>query len=100
MTDKYEYVGEAEFPSCGVTPRFTEEEWHQRATGEFHLTRLAAGILDMDDRQLEEYARTLGTTDDEAGHAFMDLADWIGEWRHRYQDSAAALETVTARMRR
>jgi hypothetical protein len=52
----------------------------------------------MDDKQLEAYARTLGSTDEESCHAFMDLADWIREWRSRYVDSAEAMEAVVARM--
>ncbi len=98
MTEQLEYVGDTKFPSFNVSQRFTEEEWRQRAQGEYRLTCFAANVLDMDDKQLEAYARTLGTTDEESCHAFMDLADWIGEWRQRYLDSTEAMDAVTARM--
>ena len=98
MTEQLEYVGDTEFPSFNVSQRFTEEEWRQRAQGEYRLTCFAANVLDMDDKQLAAYARTLGSTDEESCHAFMDLADWIKEWRDRYKDNVSAMEAVAARM--
>ncbi len=61
MTEQLEYVGDMEFASRNVSPRFTEEEWRERAAGEYRLTCFAANVLDMDDKQLEAYARTMGT---------------------------------------
>ncbi len=58
----------------------------------------AVAILNMNDEQLERYARTLGTTDEECCHAFMDLADWIADWKHRYEDGAEMAGAAAVRM--
>ena len=98
MTEQLEYVGDMQFSSCDLKTKATMEDWLRRAREEFAMKDQAVAILNMNDEQLERYARTLGSTDEECCHAFMDLADWIADWKHRYEDATKMADATAVRM--
>ena len=98
MTEQLEYVGDQTFSSCDIKPKATLEDWLSRAREEFAMKAQAVAVLNMNDEQLERYARTLGSTDEECCHAFMDLAEWIADWKHRYEDGAGMADAAAVRM--
>ncbi len=98
MTEQLEYVGDTKFSSCDIKPKATLEDWLSRAREEFAMKGQAVAVLNMNDEQLERYARTLGSTDEECCHVIIDLAEWFGTWKSNYEAGAEMADAAAVRM--
>ena len=93
-----EYVGDTTFPSCDLKPQSTLEDWLESARHEFQLCRTATAILNMDDKELEEYGRALGDDEDAQGNALMDIYDWLDHWEKKYLAGAETTGRASLRL--
>ena len=98
MSDEYGYAGNAEFEACDEAVKSTVEDWQQSAKNDFEMLRFTALVLRLDDKQLEKYARTLGETDEECAHTFMEFCDWVQAHKTRYEDGVKVMEAMAARL--
>ncbi len=99
MTDKHEYAGNAEFEGYDIAAESTAEDWRKTADDDFEMSRFAATVLSMDDKQLEKWARrTLGETDEECGVAFLDLCEWVQAHKTRFEHGVRVMDTMKTRL--
>ena len=99
MTDKHEYVGNAEFEGYDIAAESTVEDWRKAADDDFEMSRFAATVLSMDDKQLEKWARrTLGETDEDCAQAFLDLCEWVQSHKTRFEHGVRVMDTMKTRL--
>ena len=98
MTSECEYLGDTTFAGIDVKGQMTKEAWLRRAGAEYAMSRFVLRILNMDDKELKDFADALGTTDDERGSAIADLLEWFSSWEDHYKEGAETLDSTTARL--
>ena len=98
MTADFEYLGDVKYGPCNVTAKSTREDWLRSAGTEYVMSRFAIRILNMDDKEVAEFADVLGTTDEERANAIADLGEWFQNWRERYEAGAETIAMTVARL--
>ena len=98
MTSECEYIGDLKFGRANLTGETTREDWLKNAVTEYAMSRFSLRILNMDDTELEAFANELGTTDEERGHAVVDLLEWFENWQERYKAGVDAIDGSMKRL--
>ncbi len=97
MTQATEYVGDVRFKPLNV-PEAPRDEWLERASLEFTMSRVAAIILKFSDAEAEDFARKLGNTPEDQCNAMADMAEWFLGWKERYEAGAEVIDCAVARL--
>ena len=71
-----------------VAPQASLPDWLDRARVEYTMTRTAALLVGMPDREAASFVKALGHNKEARAHAAMGMAGWFEAWAEQHQARA------------
>ena len=97
MTATPEDLARITFPASGIEHENDLEVWLDRARQEFFMSQVAAGVINKDDQELEQFIQDLGETLDERARSLVETVEWFKGWAEHYGAALDVTNTAFAR---